>query len=216
MYSEILKPIVQSPQLPHLLQELQELWKEEQEKRAAFYDWVTPSIKAEFIEGEVVVHSPVRSKHNLVLQFINHIVGIYVMKNELGYVGVEKVMCRFPRNDYEPDLCFFDTPTAAIISDKTTIFPIPQLVVEVLSPSTEARDRGVKFEDYERNGVQEYWIVDADVEVIEQYSLSNGAYQLQGKLSKKDVLESQVLTGLEVPVLAFFDARENVKALRKL
>lgn len=61
-----LRPIVKSPDMPQLLRELQDIWEAEQLRRNDFYDWVNPNVKAEFIDGEVVVHSPVRLKHNLV------------------------------------------------------------------------------------------------------------------------------------------------------
>jgi len=217
MYREILKPIVRSPELPQILQELHEYWEKEQARRKEFYDWVSPDIKAEFIDGEVIVHSPVRSRHNVVLKLILRIVDIYVAKRDLGYIGVEKIMCRFPRNDYEPDMCFFDEMTSANFTDEQTIFPVPQLIVEVLSASTENRDRGVKFKDYQANGVQEYWIVDAYTNVLEQYLLKDGEFELHQKFNKpKQQLSSKVIKDLEVPVGAFFDATTNLDFLKNL
>ena len=217
MYREILKPIVRSPELPQILKELAQYWEAEQARRAEFYDWVTPDIKAEFIDGEVIVHSPVRSRHNVVLQNIVLLLSIYIRKKDLGYIGVEKIMCRFPRNDYEPDLCFFNKPTSEKITDEQTIFPVPQLIVEVLSPSTENRDRGVKFKDYQANGVQEYWIVDADTNVLEQYLLQDGQLELKQKFNQsKQIISSKVITGFTIPIGAFFDANTNLKTLQNL
>ncbi len=217
MYREILKPIVRSPELPQILKELSEYWEQEQARRKEFYDWVTPDMKAEFIDGEVIVHSPVRSRHNVVLQNIVLLVNIFVRKKDLGYIGVEKIMCRFPRNDYEPDMCFFNKTTAATITDEQTIFPIPQLIVEVLSASTENRDRGVKFKDYQAHGVQEYWIVDAYTNTLEQYLLQDGEFELHQKFNKpKQKIASKVITGFEVPIGAFFDAATNLAILKDL
>jgi len=217
MYREILKPIVRSPELPQILKELYEYWEQEQARRKEFYDWVTPEIKAEFIDGEVIVHSPVRSRHNVVLKLILRIVDIYVEKRNLGYIGVEKIMCRFPRNDYEPDMCFFNQATSTNFTDEQTIFPVPQLIVEVLSASTENRDRGVKFKDYQANGVQEYWIVDAYTNVLEQYLLKDGEFELHQKFNKaKQVLSSTVIKDFEVPVGAFFNASTNLDFLKNL
>ena len=193
MYREILEPIVRSPQLPILLKELEQIWKEEQIRRQEFYDWVTPDIKAEFIEGEIIVHSPVRSKHNTVLGNISRLIGVFVLSKDLGYIGVKKIMCRFSRNDYEPDMVFFDATTAKEFIEDQTIFPVPQLVVEVLSKSTEDRDRGVKFQDYESHNVQEYWIVDVKKGEIIAFKMENGgSYRIR---------ESQVLPNLQLSVL---------------
>jgi Uma2 family endonuclease len=87
--------------------------------------------------------------------------------------------------------------------------------VEVLSPSSEARDRGVKYEDYAAHGVAEYWIVDAEAEVIEQYVLESGRYALRMK-SGSGVLESIAVEGFAAPVRAFFDDDANYDALREV
>jgi len=216
MYREILEPIVKSPELPILIKELKQIWKEEQSRREAFYDWVTPDIKAEFIGGEIIVHSPVRSKHNTVLNNISRLVSIFVLSKDLGYIGVEKIMCRFSRNDYEPDMVFFDAKNAKNFTEDQTIFPVPQLVVEVLSNSTEDRDRGVKFQDYERHGVQEYWIVDAYKNVVEQYILEKNKFGLHQKLSEDEEIESRVIPNFKTSVKTFFDEKSNIKAILNL
>jgi Uma2 family endonuclease len=59
----------------------------------------------------------------------------------------------------------------------------PDLIVEVLSPSTMQRDRGYKKDLYERCGVKEYWIVSVDTGCkgyVEAYVLDNGKYQMHG------------------------------------
>lgn len=56
----------------------------------------------------------------------------------------------------------------------------PDLVVEVLSPSTAKNDRGYKKELYEKSGVKEYWIADPSARSIETYQLADGRYSLDG------------------------------------
>jgi len=53
----------------------------------------------------------------------------------------------------------------------------PDMVVEIISPSSTQRDRGTKYELYERVGVREYWIVDADARLVEVHALADGAYK---------------------------------------
>ena len=55
-------------------------------------------------------------------------------------------------------------------------------MVEILSKSTEKKDRGVKFNDYESHNVEEYWIIDTNKKVIEQYLLQKGRYELIVKI----------------------------------
>ena len=116
------------------------------------------SEKVEFIEGEVIMHSPARNEHLVVKLHLATLLMTFVRDRGLGEVRDEKCLCIFPRNDYEPDIVFFGPEKSATIQPKTMKFPVPDFVVEVLSDSTEIRDRGVKFEDFEAHGVSEYWM----------------------------------------------------------
>ena len=76
-------------------------------------------------------------------------------------------------------------PDAMIVCNKDIIkndgvHGAPDLVVEVLSPSTAKNDRGYKKELYEKSGVKEYWIVDQTARSIEVYQLTEGRYHLDG------------------------------------
>ena len=64
-------------------------------------------------------------------------------------------MVSLTRNDYEPDICFFGVAKAAQLTPDQMRFPVPDLVVEVLSETTQAVDRGVKFDDCAAHGVAE-------------------------------------------------------------
>jgi Uma2 family endonuclease len=200
----ITRQLVQEHALPQILQELQNYWADEQNRRNEFYNWVRDDQKVEFIDGEIVVHSPVRLKHYAVTANLTDLLRTYVRKNG-GLVGVEKLMCRFTRNDYEPDICYFDAIQTATFKDEQTIFPVPCFIVEILSKSTEHRDRGVKLTDYEAHGVQEYWIIDADTEKVEQYILENNIYNKK-ELSEAEILEFSIFKGLKMPIRALFDA----------
>jgi Uma2 family endonuclease len=194
--------------LPQLLDELNQYWEDEQNRRLEFYNWITPEMKAEFIEGEIIVHSPVRSKHNVVLVNLVTDLNNFLRKVKTGYLGVEKIMTRFNRNDYEPDLCYFREEKSKAFKDEQTIFPPPDFIVEILSNSTSDRDRGVKFKDYEAHGVEEYWIIDPDLGVVEQYILTQKgkkqAYSLEFK-GDSGILKSCVIEGFEIEVENIFE-----------
>jgi Uma2 family endonuclease len=69
----------------------------------------------------------------------------------------------------------------------------PDLVVEVLSPSTAKRDKTTKYEIYQTNGVREYWIADPYNETLEAYTLENKVYRKLGVFGKEDSFASPVL-----------------------
>lgn len=211
--TELLAPLQSSPLLPELVDELTAILAAERQRRLKFYEEMTPEMKVEFIEGEVVLHSPARNRHLDVTTRIATLLAAFTNARELGEVKIEKCLCVFPRNDYEPDVVFFGREKAAGLRHDTMKFPVPDLVVEVISESTEARDRGVKFQDYEAHGVQEYWIVDADTQVLEQFVLSDGRYELRMK-SGSGIVVSTAVAGFRVELAAFFEAKANTTALR--
>lgn len=211
----LIAPIKSSPFLPELVDELSAILTAERQRRQKFYEEITPEMKAEFVDGEVVLHSSARNVHLDVTYNVATLLGSYVRAKQLGEVKIEKCLVVFPRNDYEPDVVFFSEAKTAGLKHDTMKFPIPDLVVEVLSESTEERDRGVKFQDYEAHGVSEYWIVDAEIGVLEQYILEDGKYRLRMK-SGSGTLASVAVDGFSVPLEAFFESSANTGALRVL
>ncbi len=212
-HEQMLEELRHSPRLPEILDTLGAELEQEAVRRQQFYRDMTPEQKVEFIDGEVVMHSPARLSHLEVTKRIAKLLDTYVEIKNLGLVAVEKCLVVFPRNDYEPDVVFFSQEKAMSLDGGTMQFPVPDLIVEVLSKSTESRDRGVKFEDFQANGVEEYWIVDADEPVVEQYILKDGRYQLQMK-SASGVLCSSAVASFSVDVVAFFDRKKNMEALK--
>ncbi|WP_262889807.1 Uma2 family endonuclease [Spirosoma endbachense] len=164
------------------------------------------------MNGEIVMHSPVKKMHNETTKYLCGLIDLYVRKNKLGFVGVEKIMTALTRNDYEPDICFFGRAKADLFDKKQTLFPAPDLVIEVLSDGTAKRDRGIKFQDYQAHGVEEYWIIDADDRFIEQYHLVDEQYQLIVKYNE-GTIRSFVISDYVMPVQAAFDEAVNMQAM---
>jgi Uma2 family endonuclease len=211
-----LAPILDSPDFPVLLRDLNTRFASERQLRERFYDEITPSEKAEFINGQVIMHSPATAQHTETRQNIEFAIMQHVRGNDLGLVHGEKSLCVFPRNDYEPDVCFFATAKAAKIKSLTVKFPPPDFICEVLSKSTEARDRGIKFKDYAAHGVREYWLADPRTRVLEQYVTDGkGGYTLRLKSGSGEV-ESTVIKGFRIPIRALFDAKANAAAIKAM
>ncbi|MBI5387706.1 MAG: Uma2 family endonuclease [Verrucomicrobia bacterium] len=207
--------LLEAPELALYAKQIEARLGDERKRRARFREELSPSVKAEFINGEVFMHSPATVKHNLARKHLVILLHTYVTVHRLGLVLDEKAMIELTRNDYEPDINFFGPEKAARLHPDQLLLPPPDFIVEVLSESTERNDRGVKFRDYAAHDVQEYWLVDPDAEVIEQFVNRDGHYALLLKLNT-GAITSRVVQGFTVPVRAVFDAEENLAALRKL
>jgi Uma2 family endonuclease len=215
MSNAVLEPILRSPLMVEHLEELTRFAAIEAQRRRKFYEEITEDAKWEFINGEVVMHSPASSQHNRIVGRLYKLLSIWVDARELGQVTVEKTLCQFPRNDYEPDSVFFGVVKAARIQPETLPHPVPDMVVEVLSPSTAKVDRGIKLQDYQAHGVSEYWIIDPVAETLECYVLVNGTYRLTGPLSD-GMIAAKAIAGFEISLRAIFDNKANVETAHRL
>ncbi|MDT0630184.1 Uma2 family endonuclease [Rubrivirga sp. S365] len=194
---------------------LQQLFPAEAKRRFAFRDRPLPEGTAEFIDGEVIVHPPRPARDISAAGRLCVLLSTYVQINALGWIGTGRTLVGLTRNDYRPSLCFFGQEKAETITPTTLLFPAPDLAVEVLSPNTAARDRGVKHDDYAAHGVDEYWIVDAEHETVEQYLLHDDVYQLAIKANTGEIA-SRAVDGFVIPVRAVCDDAANLDVLRAL
>ncbi|RJP23822.1 MAG: Uma2 family endonuclease [Candidatus Omnitrophota bacterium] len=211
----IVESILQSPKLPQVVDKLKESMEDEQRRRQQFIEEIREDQKAEFINGEIIFHSPTKLRHLAASKSLVSLLNAYVQIHHLGFVGIEKMMISLTRNDYEPDISFFGKEKAQYFNGDQMRFPAPDFVVEILSPSTEKVDRGVKFEDYAAHGVQEYWMIDADTQVVEQYVLKDDGFELNMK-SDSGLLKSVAVQGFTIPVRALFDQDENLRCLKEI
>lgn len=105
-------------------------------------------------------------------------------------------------NIYEPDVLYLTPDSQCIIEDKH-LRDAPELVVEVLSPSTAKHDRQEKYITYEKHGVHEYWIVDPAHDTLEMWVNKNGTFERQGVYGKEDSFQSSIL-GEEISLEGIF------------
>ncbi len=106
-------------------------------------------------------------------------------------------------NILEPDIFWIRPEGDCKLVDERYWQGAPDLVIEVLSPSTAKRDRGVKFDVYERHGVREYWLIDLEAQFVEVYRHEGGAFKRQGLYGADESFTSAVL-GIEVKAAAIF------------
>ncbi len=217
MTAAIKSQLLDMPDLPLVIQDLQKSLDDEREKRACFYEWVTEDIKAEFINGEIIEHSPVAGQHWESVGWLHTLMNTHVGQADSGRVASEKAMISLTRNDYEPDIVFWKKEKSDQFLPEQTHYPAPDLVVEVLSKGTASRDRVTKFNDYAAHGVSEYWIVHPKKKTIEQYILTDHRmYELLKKVGLKDFIKSEVIENFEIPVAAIFEQKANLDTLKAI
>ncbi len=96
--TELAAQLLESPKAPQIIQQVQAILNDEQTRRRAFYEWMDEDMKAEFINGEIVLHSPALEKHNAAVLRLGTLLSVYVDTRELGIVRVEKALVELTRN----------------------------------------------------------------------------------------------------------------------
>jgi Uma2 family endonuclease len=143
-----------------------------------FLAWANEDTLAEWVDGEVQIHSPASEQHQDLSFFLAQIMDIYAKSKRLGKILLPPFQMKLPRSGREPDLIF--VATGHLDRLKPTFLDGPaDLVVEVISTESLARDRGEKFYEYEEAGIPEYWLIDPIRERVEFYRLdAQGRYDL--------------------------------------
>lgn len=116
---------------------------------------------AEWVNGEVFCYMSATELHQRVAEFLLSLLRLFVRTNALGRViGAPYLMRPVPGgNGREPDVMFIATANLARLGEKYLDGPA-DLVVEMISDDSVARDRDDKFSEYQGAGVREYWIID--------------------------------------------------------
>ena len=154
------------------------------------------NFRHELIEGEEFMTPAPNLDHQAVVVRMTRLLGNYVAAQKLGRVFVAPTDVVLSQHDVvEPDLLFVSNERASILTEKN-IQGAPDLVVEVLSPSSAAFDRGKKLELYDRAGVREYWIVDLPAQTVEIREF--GETRRTRTYKEGQAFESVILPGLSV------------------
>ena len=128
---QAIEQLLRSPRLPLVAQDFQVILEAERKKRQQFYDEISESEKIEFINGEIVVQSPVKWHRNEVSFNLAMLLAAYVRRHGLGRASHEKLLVSLTRNDYEPDVCFWRQETVQHFARDQMKFPAPDFVAEV-------------------------------------------------------------------------------------
>ena len=151
----------------------------------------------EIIKGVMKVTPAPFPKHQRLITYLSAEIEFYLRKNPKGLVIVSPLDVKLTQDiSYQPDIIYISKENLHIYQKKY-INGSPDFLIEVLSKGTLRYDLGDKFNDYEKYGVKEYWIIDPnELEVSEFYHLKDGKYEQFE--SENNVVKSKVIEGFEV------------------
>jgi Uma2 family endonuclease len=178
---------------------------EKQAKRWTYEEYyrLNDDQRYEIIDGNLLMAPAPDTWHQSWIGELHMILQNHVKGRRLGKVFVSPVdVVLDSENTVQPDLVFVSSANLGIIQQRA-IFGTPDLLVEIVSPSSVRRDRYEKKELYARFGVKEYWIGDPANKTIEVLTLKEGRHELHSCAEEKGRLASLVLAGLEFDLSEF-------------
>jgi Uma2 family endonuclease len=184
-------------------------------KRYTYADYLTwlDEKRRELIDGFIILMTPAPvRKHQDVVRQTLLIFGNYLFTKNTCKVYSAPFDVRLPKSNkdkaddkiytvVQPDICVICDPSK--LDDKGCI-GAPDLIVEIISPSTAKKDLVVKYKIYEQAGVKEYWIVNPIDENINVFVLTDGKYQLNGMYGGDMKIKVSIFKDLEISLEDIF------------
>ena len=181
---------------------------------ADYLDWNEG--RWELIDGEVwdMTPAPSRLHQEISINFSSFLHNFFQNKNCFVYAAPFDV--RLPDNNNAEDYAITTVvqPDISVICDQSKLddrgcVGAPDLIIEILSPSTAAKDLKVKRALYEKHGVQEYWLVHPTDRLVFSYQLiDDGQYGKARIFDQDDVLQSARFEELKIQLNSIFQERQ--------
>ncbi len=163
--------------------------------------------RREIVNGEPFVTPSPNLEHQRISQRLETAFTDYLKQHPIGeffHAPLDVILSEF--DVLEPDVLFVLNERRTILDRKDWVRGAPDIVLEILSSSTESNDRGPKLKAYARFGVPEYWIVDPEERAIEVYLLGKEGYEPPRIFREQESLTSLVLPGFALPVGKAFES----------
>jgi Uma2 family endonuclease len=170
-----------------------------------FLEAVDEDTRAEWVNGRIVMSSPVSQEHQSLGLFLITAISEFVTMRQLGRVFYESFQMKTAPDlpGREPDLLFVANENLSRVRQNFLDGPA-DLAVEIISPESFARDRGEKFREYEQVGVREYWLLDPLRRRAEFYLLGADGFYVPVLPDADGIYHSAVLSGLTLRVTWFW------------
>lgn len=161
-----------------------------------FLDWMDEDIRAEWVNGDILLMSPANNWHQNIVRFLTSLLSAYTEHTNTGTIRPSPFLMRLEErpSGREPDLLFIAKDHLDRLQESFLDGPA-DLVVEVVSPESISRDRGDKFMEYEAAGVPEYWLVDPLRDELTVYRLNEDGRYRTAFQDETGRAESEVIDG---------------------
>lgn len=159
----------------------------------------------ELINGELMRKQAPQPLHQKIAWRLAAAIDRFLTENPIGEAFFAPVDVFFDNyNNAQPDLLFINNDRSFIIDLKNGIMGAPDLIVEIISPSSIKIDRFDKKEMYKKFAVKEYWLIDPKNQTVEIYVFENDDYKLHQFLEVEGVVASTIMKDLDMDIKTMF------------
>ena len=153
----------------------------------------------ELLDGDLIMVPAPNLKHQKVQGRLHYKLIQFILERELGELLLAPCdVYLSDTNVVQPDLLFVSREREHLLSDGQKVRGAPDLVIEILSPSSADTDRGGKRDLYGAHGVTEYWLVDPIAETVSIHRQRGGVLAATHTFGREETLRSPLLAGLEL------------------
>lgn len=180
-----------------------------------FERWCDEDVRAEFVDGEVIILMPETGEDEDIRWWLGHILGVYVRRHDLGKVRGPNFQVRLrPKLRRLPDVIFISKQNLPRLR-RTYLEGAPDLAIEIVSEDSAERDFRTKFAEYEQYGVREYWLIVPVMKRVYAYQRGrNGKFKpipMEG-----GILRSVVVKGFWLKTDWLWEQPDELEVLRQL
>ncbi|WP_338825988.1 hypothetical protein MTBGP_26520 [Moorella thermoacetica] len=166
----------------------------------------------EVVEGELLLTPSPGFKHQDVVRKLAGFLSAWIEGQNLGVVITAPFDVVLARDTVlQPDIVYLARENYHRLTN-ACLQGAPDLVIEVISPSTVRRDRIRKSRLYLKHGVKEYWLVDPEGGTVEIFTYTPEGWRLAGTYSQEEILNSPLLPGLAIDLNAVFTHAEGLSS----
>ena len=184
----------------------------EENKKHTYADYLTwpENERWEIIDGVPYMQSALKWQHQSISGELHRQISNYLVDKPCRVFAAPFDVCLIEPNQNDDDISNIVQPDLVIVCDETKLrktgyFGVPNLIIEISSPSTTRLDRVVKFNRYEKAGVQEYWIVESDGKYVYVFTLQeNKRYGRPGAYTEEDKVQVSVFPDFTVDLKPVF------------
>ena len=181
-------------------------------KKNSYADYLTwdEDTKVELIDGEIFNMTPAPSrKHQQVLRELSTAFSVFLREKECEVFFAPFDVRLLAENKQDDDIHHVVQPDLLIVCDKEKLDEkgckgAPDMIVEILSPSSVKLDRWKKYQLYEKAGVKEYWLVDPINHSVEIHLLNDAQYKFHGVFTQDDTVSVNLFPDFQINLNKIF------------